>query len=99
MDQTADFWIKKLGLEKHPEGGWYKEIYRSVDNVKTALGERNACTSIYYLLKRDDFSSLHRIRSDEIWHYYAGNSAIDILWIENRELQRTTLLNWQPGSY
>ena len=93
MDQTADFWIKKLGLEKHPEGGWYKEIYRSADMVMTAFGERNTCTSIYYLPEGDDFSAFHRIRSDEIWHYYTGNSAIDILWIKNRELQRTTLGN------
>ncbi len=89
---NADYWIKKLELGKHPEGGWFKEIYRAEDVIpKVSLngdfsGDRNYSTSIYYLLEKDDFSSFHRIRSDEIWHFYTGTSAIEILWIDENQL-------------
>lgn len=95
MLNTAKYWIEKLKLEKHPEGGWFKEIYRSADVVDTRNGIRNASTSIYYLLEGSDYSALHRIQSDEIWHYYAGNSAIEILWIENQQI-KTALLGSKP---
>lgn len=75
---TAQHYIATLQLLPHPEGGYYKEIYRA-DLVlpKTALtdahnGDRNAMTSIYYLLQDGDFSALHRIASDELWHHYDG---------------------------
>ncbi len=87
MTYRAGYWIEKLGLEKHPEGGWFKEVYRSADIVQTPSGDRSAGTSIYYLLENNDFSALHRIKSDEIWHYYAGNSAIEIIWIEKNMLK------------
>ncbi len=70
--------IELLKLCRHPEGGWYRETYRSSEKVPAELlparfgGERNICTAIYFLLERGDFSSLHRIKSDEIWHFYAG---------------------------
>ncbi len=76
----ADYWIKKLNLTKHPEGGYYKEVYKSEGNIeKMALparysGERSFATSIYFLLKEDDFSSFHRLQSDEIWHFYIGST-------------------------
>lgn len=87
--KTAEYWITKLNLIKHPEGGWYREIYRSDEIIpKQALsnsfsGDRNLSTSIYYLLEGKDFSSFHRIKSDEIWHYYVGNSAVEIHTIQN----------------
>jgi hypothetical protein len=90
--QSARFWIDKLALQKHPEGGWFKEVYRSEDiAAANALpegfnGQRNYSTSIYYLLETTDFSSFHKIKSDEIWHYYAGSSAVEILWIEDGKL-------------
>ena len=87
MSKTAKYWIEKLGLEKHPEGGWFKEIYRSADLVQTENGQRSAGTSIYYLLEGNDFSALHRIRSDEIWHFYTGSSSVEISWIENKQLK------------
>ena len=92
--KTAAYWIKKLNLNKHPEGGWFTEIYRSEEiALKQALpdgfsGERNFSTSIYYLLEGGDFSAFHRIKSDEIWHFYAGNSAVEILSIENGKIKR-----------
>lgn len=92
--KSASYWIEKLELQKHPEGGWFKEIYRSEDVVsETGLpdnfkGERNFSTSIYFLLEGDDFSAFHRIKSDEIWHYYAGTSAIEILLLGNGKMKR-----------
>ena len=97
--KTAKYWIEKLNLEKHPEGGWFKEIYRSEDIIpEHALppdfkGPRNCSTSIYYLLEGEDFSSFHRIHSDEIWHYYAGFSPIEIISIEQGKLIKHLLGN------
>ena len=66
--------IEKLGLERHPEGGWFGETYRSDE----FLGDRNrnVSTAIYYLLEGEDKSKLHRLKSDEIWHFYAGDSLV-----------------------
>lgn len=101
MNNSAEYWIKKLGLEKHPEGGWFKEVYRSEDLIaenclpEDFTGPRNYSTSIYYLLEGDDFSAFHRIKSDEMWHYYAGNSPIEILSIVNQKIH-SELLGNQP---
>ncbi|MEQ9289326.1 MAG: cupin domain-containing protein [Cyclobacteriaceae bacterium] len=75
MKQSVRHWIKKLGLQPHPEGGYFRETYRST--LKMAYpgfsGNRNACTGIYFLLERGNFSAFHRIKSDEMWHFYAGD--------------------------
>lgn len=95
--QSAKYWIEKLELQKHPEGGWFKEIYRSEDVAsRDSLparfdGPRNFSTSIYFLLNEDDFSAFHRIKSDELWHYYTGTSAIEILLIINGKLRKQLL--------
>ncbi len=71
--------ISKLGLIPHPEGGYYKETYRSESETEVIydglVGQnvRNYSTCIYYLLTDDTFSAFHRIRQDEIWHFYSGN--------------------------
>lgn len=71
-------WIERLGLQAHPEGGWYRETYRSTDLLSAEglpsrfVGPRAASTAIYYLLEAGQFSALHRIRSDEVWHFYDG---------------------------
>lgn len=83
MEHTAYYWIEKLGLEAHPEGGYYREMYRSQTVIKKDelpdrfSGDRSFATSIYFLLEGSDFSSLHRIKSDELWHFYAG-TALDV---------------------
>lgn len=75
---SAKYYVEKLKLQKHPEGGWFKEVYRSKDLIeKKALnpiftGKRNVSTSIYFLLEEGDFSAFHRIKSDETWHFYDG---------------------------
>jgi predicted cupin superfamily sugar epimerase len=71
--------IEKLGLEPHPEGGYYRETWRSRVQLPGAAlpaayaGERCAGTAIYYLLTPDTFSAFHRVASDEIFHFYRGD--------------------------
>lgn len=71
----AAYWIEKLGLQKHPEGGYYKETYRDTETIETSTGKRSVSTAIYFLLEGNDISAFHRIQSDELWHYHAGGSA------------------------
>jgi len=66
---TAEELIRIYRLRPHPEGGFYRETYRS--SGKTA-GERNFCTAIYFLLPAGCKSRMHRLRSDELWHFYMG---------------------------
>lgn len=79
MPNSPEMWIRDLELQPHPEGGWYREVYRSMEHIpQTALpdrfdGDRAFATSIYYLLGPGDFSTLHRIRQDELWHFYDGH--------------------------
>ena len=74
--------IEILYLKPHPEGGYFKENYRSKGVIKNnsldfeADGERNYSTSIYFLLNENDFSAFHKIRQDEIWHFYAGSTLL-----------------------
>jgi predicted cupin superfamily sugar epimerase len=65
---AAEEVARLLGLEPHPEGGFYRQTYRAA----TLAGERAASTAIYYLLRAGDLSAWHRVDSDEIWHLYAG---------------------------
>ena len=73
--QTASYWIKHLNLQRHPEGGYYKEVFRSQQQVLRpgADNKKQACTSIYYLLEGVDFSGFHRIASDELWYFHKGS--------------------------
>ena len=73
MKARAEELIRLLDLRPHPEGGWYRETYRSAVQV-TALQRpvRSALTTIYYLLAAGGFSAWHRVRSDEVWHWYEG---------------------------
>ncbi len=80
---TKELIIQKLQLLPHPEGGYYRETYRSSEEIgapwlpKNYRGKRNCSTCIYFLLSSDTFSAFHRIRQDEIWHCYDGSP----LWI------------------
>lgn len=73
---NALYFIKKLGLREHPEGGYFAENYRSniVIKSKRQFEPRSLCSSIYYLLQGFQFSSFHALKSDEIWHFYYGSS-------------------------
>ena len=80
MEKTTSDLIEQLELVRHPEGGWYRETYRSTEMIlaenlpERFRGDRSFCTSIYFLLGKNDISALHRIKSDEIWHFYAGTT-------------------------
>lgn len=65
--------VRTFELEQHPEGGWYKEVYRSTLEHSTKHGERNLLTSIYFLLSSENQSHFHKIESDEIWFYHEGS--------------------------
>lgn len=69
---NAEAIIKSFGLESHPEGGFFKETYRSPVQIETPNGQRSCSTGIYFLLTAGQKSHLHRIKSDEVWHFYAG---------------------------
>lgn len=85
----ADKIINKLGLMPlEPEGGFYKETFRSeysFTKVKTAgkYKDRSICSAIYYLLTPDTFSEIHRLSSDEIYHFYLGDPVKMLLLYED----------------
>jgi predicted cupin superfamily sugar epimerase len=76
----AEQWIQTLQLRPHPEGGWFREVYRSEETIspqglpRRFSGERHFSTAIYFLLNEKEFSAFHRIKQDEIWHFYDGNA-------------------------
>src|SRR5579863_2630030 len=75
----AAYWIEKLQLTRHVEGGAFREIYRSelvIPRHSLPLffqGDRSASTHIYFLLADGEFSAFHRIAADELWHFYSGD--------------------------
>jgi len=81
MVNRAQYLIAALGLIPHPEGGYYRELYRSSATVLPAdgRGQRAALTTIYFLLPAGAVSRWHRVQSDEVWHFYEG-APLD-LWI------------------
>src|ERR1041384_666380 len=73
--------VRTLELLPHPEGGFYRELYRAENLVDTPRGPRPASTAIYFLLTSETFSALHRIQSDEAWHHYAGDP-LDVVCLD-----------------
>lgn len=76
--RTAKDWIDHLELQPHPEGGFYRETFRAPELLAARTlarydSSRNISTSIYYLLQSGDVSHFHRLKSDEIWHFYDGS--------------------------
>ncbi|MEO7988700.1 MAG: cupin domain-containing protein [Chryseolinea sp.] len=85
--------IQTLQLQPHPEGGFYKETYRSNQSVTNNEGQsRNVSTAIYYLLENEDKSHFHRIKSDELWYFHQGQ-ALEIVSIQNNNLVTILLGN------
>jgi predicted cupin superfamily sugar epimerase len=80
--EDAGYWIERLGLAPHPEGGYFRQTYRAeVTIAREALppcftGARAVSTAIYFLLRGENFSAFHRLRSDEVWHFYAGDPLV-----------------------
>ena len=94
MDERAEKIIKELDLSPHPEGGYFKETYRSENKLKSPNnGEiRNAVTDIYFLLVFKQISRFHKVLHDEIWHFYEGDP-IELVEIQNNshEISRVIL--------
>lgn len=73
----AESVIDKLNLSPHPEGGYYRECYRSEQEIQIENGEkRSAGTGIYFLLAKGELSNWHRVRWDEVWHFYGGEPLV-----------------------
>ncbi|MCZ7603441.1 MAG: cupin domain-containing protein [Melioribacteraceae bacterium] len=74
--------VEKLELQRHPEGGYFKEVYRSDEFIKVEglperySSERCFSTSIYYMLEGEQFSAFHKLQSDETWHFYLGSPIV-----------------------
>jgi predicted cupin superfamily sugar epimerase len=87
--------IDHYQLLPHPEGGWFKETYRSKKTISSSnlspefSGDRSFSTAIYFLLEQGNFSAFHRIKSDECWHFYAGESLL--IYIINEIGELTTV--------
>jgi len=79
---TVQQLIQQYNLQPHPEGGWYKETYKSDEYISGSTlperfgGSRVFSTAIYFLLEQGNFSAFHRIKSDECWHFYAGDPLV-----------------------
>lgn len=79
MNPRIQHIVEKLELQPHPEGGFFRETYRSNGNISSESlgsdynGKRSYSTCIYFLLTSDNFSAWHRIKQDEIWHFYDGS--------------------------
>ena len=97
MPDTAAYWINHLKLQEHPEGGFFREVYRSGEFIqkKGLPGRyssfRSFSTSIYFLLKGTQFSAFHRLKSDEIWHFYTGCPLILYIILGNGKLLTVNL--------
>lgn len=102
--QDPQFYISKLGLEPHPEGGYYKRTYESTERITDQElsvdfeGERLLYTSIYFLLTSKDVSHFHRLKSDELWYYHGGSPLSVHIIDENGEYHERKLgLNLDKG--
>ncbi len=85
--------VQKLGLLEHPEGGFYKETYRSSSSIETDQNTiRNISTAIYFLLENDNISLFHRIQSDELWFFHQGEP-LEIVFIKEGVLNTIILGN------
>jgi hypothetical protein len=89
--RSSTYWVEHLKLEPHPEGGYFKELFRSEVTVPDGefsgnlQSKRSLYTSIYFLLEQGTVSRFHRLKSDEIWYYHYGDSMIIECIKENGE--------------
>jgi uncharacterized protein len=90
LPKDAQYWIEKLQLVPHPEGGYFRQMYRSDliiphESLPGFSGPRAASTAIYFLLEGKNFSAFHRLRSDEVWHFYFGSPIlVDVIDSDGR---------------
>ena len=82
--KSQDYWIEKLGMLEHPEGGYFKEVVRSSKSVVLEDERQRAhYSSIYFLLNDKNPSHFHRLKDDELWFYHAGESLSVHVILEN----------------
>ncbi len=98
MDGRAAELIRSLDLAEHPEGGYYREVFRSSHDVLSRGSKRSALTTIYFLLVAGNHSRWHVVRSDEAWHYYEGDP-LELLVVDPDDLTvRRMLLGPAAGA-
>jgi predicted cupin superfamily sugar epimerase len=100
MQKRAKDLISKLGLRPHPEGGYFREVFRSEHNVQP-LDERPArvaLTTIYFLLVKGQHGRWHRVASDEAWHFYEGDP-LELYWIDCRDVVHQEVLGGIPNAH
>jgi len=88
---NAETIIRELGLQPHPEGGFYRETYRSMGRV--AGLDRSYSTAIYYLLVPGAVSKFHSLKQDEMFHFYLGDPVTWVLLKADGQVERITLGN------
>jgi predicted cupin superfamily sugar epimerase len=100
---TVDDLVRRLGLQPHPEGGWFRESYRASEAIAAAAlprrfgGTRSISTAIYFLLAAGQCSRLHRIQADEVWHFYTGDPLL-VVEIDPAGQLKTTRLGGDPAA-
>jgi predicted cupin superfamily sugar epimerase len=92
-DFTPEEIIRELGMEPHVEGGYYTETYHSPMKITLPdVRQRHICTAIYYMMRDNDISHMHRIASDETWLFHQGCS-VEIVIVENGAMRIERLSN------
>jgi uncharacterized protein len=90
----SDYWIKNLGLRKHPEGGFFAETFRSAETIPASAlpprysGDRVISTAIYFMVTSESPSKFHRIKSDEFWLYHTGGKLSISMLLEDGTLEK-----------
>ena len=102
MNHSAEYFIKSLNMTAHPEGGYFKESFISpsklAPNTLHINEERLLWTSIYFLLRTGEVSNFHRLKSDEMWYFHAGESLTIYMISPDGELIEKQLgLNIEKG--
>ncbi len=99
---AAGEWIARLGLERHPEGGWFRQTYCAVEEIDAAAlparfaGPRPFATAIYFLLEEGQVSRLHRLAADELWFFHAGGTLL-VQAVDAAGALQTQLLGASPA--
>jgi len=99
-NNTINKLIKKYNLQKHPEGGYYAETYRSEMLIKSPeiCESRNAVTDIYFLLANEEISRFHKVLHDELWHFYEG-SPLKVITFDGNSIRESIIGPNTPDGY
>lgn len=91
--------MKDRDLIEHPEGGRYKEVYRSDTIVSIGNAERSSLTHIYFSLEPDEVSRFHKVESDEVWNLYEGEGITLYLWDDEKQIMDKIQLSPSKREY